>query len=218
MSEYPHAHVSSKLKDFIDKIPSTGIPEKVTYSELTARGFKSTNDRSILGVLKYLHLVDAEGIPTENWNLYQNKSSNKILLGTLIRSAYSDLFAMYPEAQARTDEEIRNFVASKTKVGEDTVARIVTTFKTLCEMADFTAADPQANTKGQRQEQTLGEVNDPVQAREASVKSPAFVQSSIAPVNVNIHIHLPEGDVQVASSLIKDVARYVLGRKIEDEV
>ena len=98
MSEYPYAHVSSKLKDFIDKIPGTGIPEKVTYNELTARGFKSTNDRTILGVLKHLHFVDAEGIPTENWNLYRNRSSNKALLGALIRSAYSELFAMYPEA------------------------------------------------------------------------------------------------------------------------
>ncbi len=220
MSEYTYAHVSSKLKDFIDKIPSTGIPEKVTYNELTARGFKSTNDRSILGVLKCLHFVDAEGIPTENWNSYRNKSSNKTLLGTLIRSAYSELFAMYPEAQARTDEEIRNFIASKTKVGEDTVTRIVTTFKTLCEMADFTAADSQANTKEQElhQEQTLDEASDPVQAREASARNPALVQSSMVPVNVNIHIHLPEGDVQLARSLIKDVARYILERKMEDEV
>ncbi len=223
MSEYPYAHVSSKLRDFLERIPSTGVPEKVTYNELAARGFKSTNDRTILGVLKHLSLVDSEGAPTEHWNSYRNRSSNKSLLATLIRTAYSELFAMYPEAQERTDEEIRNFIASKTKVGEDSVQRIVTTFKTLCEMADFSVPEAQADAqiKGQepRRERDPNDVSDPVRVRELTEKPASSVQSSFAPVHFNIHIHLPEtDDVQASDTLIKSIARHILGRKTEDEV
>lgn len=222
MSEYPHAHVSLKLKDFLDKIPSTGIPDKVTYHELAARGFKSTNDRSILGVLKYLNLVDSEGIPTENWNLYRNRSNNKALLATLIRSAYSELFVMYPDAQERTDEEIRNFIASKTKVGEDSIQQIVTTFKTLCGMAGFdtpqTQADVQSEEQDLRREHTSDDINDSIQIR-GSLENPAVpVRAALDPIHIAIHIHLPAtNDVQAAEALIKSLARHILGRKIEDE-
>lgn len=222
MSEYPYAHVSSKLKDFLDKIPSTGIPDKVTYNEIAARGFKSTNDRSILGVLKYLSLVDSEGVPTENWNAYRNRSNNKALLATLIRDAYSELFVMYPEAQDRTDEEIRNFIASKTKVGEDSVQRIVTTFKTLCGMAGFDAPQTPADVQTEEQNQRRWPIPDDVGGLTQITGSPGNMASpgpsSPHPVYVDVHIHLPAtNDVQAADALIKSIARHILGRRMEDE-
>lgn len=222
MSEYPYAHVSSKLKDFLDKIPSTGIPDKVTYNELAARGFKSTNDRSILGVLKYLSLVDSEGVPTENWNAYRNRSNNKALLATLIREAYSELFVMYPEAQERTDEEIRNFIASKTKVGEDSVQRIVTTFKTLCGMAGFDApqipADVQTEEQDQRRQPAPDDIGGLTQTTGLLGGMASLSPSAPHPVHVDVHIHLPAtNDVQAADALIKSIARHILGRRMEEE-
>ena len=219
ISEYPYAHVSAKLKDFLDKIPSTGVPDKVTYNELAARGFKSTNDRSILGVLKFLTLVDAEGIPTEKWTAYRNKSNNKLLLGTLVQLSYSELFSMYPNAQERADEEIRNFIASKTKVGEDTIQRIVTTFKMLCSMSDFSShtsdAEPDEQDSGSEvsTDEALTDVS--VKQRATEIRLPA--RSTSVPITINIHIHLPETDgVKAAEGLIKNVAHYLLGREIED--
>ena len=222
MSEYPYSHVSSKIKDFLDKIPSTGTPDKVTYNELAARGFKSTNDRSILGVLKYLNLVDSEGVPTENWNLYRNRSNNKALLATLIRNAYSELFVMYPEAQERTDEEIRNFIASKTKVGEDSIQRIVTTFKTLCGMAVFDTPQPQANVQTEkqvlRQEPIVDDVDGSMPAREPVENIALPIRPTLHPIHIDIHIHLSAAsDVQATDALIKSLARHILGRKVEDE-
>lgn len=219
MSEYPYAHVSAKLKDFLDKIPSTGVPDKVTYNELAARGFKSTNDRSILGVLKFLDLVDAEGIPTENWISYRNKSSNKLLLASLVQHSYSELFSMYPNAQERADEEIRNFIASKTKVGEDTIQRIVTTFKMLCSMSDFSShtiiTEPEEQKPGS--ETSDDEALTDVSAKQKAIETATPVRSSLAPVNVSIHIHLPEIDgVEAAEGLIKSIAHYLLGREIEE--
>lgn len=219
MSEYPYAHVSAKIKDFLDKIPSTGVPDKVTYNELAARGFKSTNDRSILGVLKFLSLVDAEGIPTESWTSYRNKSSNKILLGTLVQTSYSELFSMYPNAQERADEEIRNFIASKTKVGEDTIQRIVTTFKTLCSMSDFsshaTVNEPEEQDSGS--ETSGDEASTDVWAKQKAIGIAIPARSSLVPLNVNIHIHLPETDsVEAAEGLIKSIAHHLLGRETEE--
>ncbi len=222
MSEYPYAHVASKMKDFLERIPSTGIPVKVTYNELVARGFKSTNDRRILGVLKNLALVDAEGIPTEHWNSYRNRSRNKKLLAMLIRNAYSELFSMYPEAQERSDEEIRNFIASKTKVGEDSLQRIVSTFNVLCAMADFsgldnTQSDVQANHEGPRWERAPEEVTSSEQTQKSSEIAFQLRSPLVSPVHINIHIHLPEtADAQTTDAFIQSIARHILNRNINN--
>lgn len=222
MSEYPYMHVASKMKDFMEKIPSMGTPEKVTYNELAARGFRSTNDRSILSVLKHIKLVDVEGIPTVHWNSYRDRSNNKTLLAMLVRDAYSELFAMYPEAQERADQELRNFVASKTKVGEDTIQRIVSTFKMLCGLADFSTKSFESDASDNRQELPT---QDFAQSDSVVVPSIASEQSTIhsahavtTPVVVNINIHLPEtGDIALADALFRSISRHILGRDMKED-
>ncbi len=216
MSEYPYAHVSAKLKDFLDKIPSTGVPDKVTYNELAARGFKSTNDRSILSVLKFLVLVDNEGVPTENWTLYRNKGNNKLLLAELTRKSYLELFAMYPNAYERTDEEIRNFIASKTKVGEDTIQRIVTTFKMLCSMSEFSTVsdEPEDLGRGEKPANPAEQTTDGL-TKQKSIETAVSIPASVAQVSINLHIHLPETEsAEAAAGLIRSIAHYLLGREV----
>lgn len=222
MSEYPYMHVASKMKDFMEKIPSTGTPEKVTYNELAARGFRSTNDRSILGVLKHIKMVDTEGVPTANWNSYRDRSNNKTLLAMLVRDAYSELFAMYPEAEERADQELRNFVASKTKVGEDTIQRIVSTFKMLCGLADFSTKNSDSDASDNQQELPA---QDFAQSYSVAVPSAASEQAIIqsaravtTPVVVNINIHLPEtSDIALVDALFKSISRHLLGRDIKED-
>jgi hypothetical protein len=53
MADFPYSPHAAKLKQFLDHVQKAGVPEKVTIKYLEKVGFKSTNDRYILGILKF---------------------------------------------------------------------------------------------------------------------------------------------------------------------
>jgi hypothetical protein len=141
-ADFPYNTNPASLRKFLEKIRAVGVPEKVTIAYLASLGFKSTNDRPIIPALKLLGFVDGSGVPTETWQRYRPKETAGAVLAEAIRSAYSELFGIYPDAERKDNEALRNYFSTQTKVGESTLNLIVRTFKTLCEMADFSAAPP----------------------------------------------------------------------------
>jgi hypothetical protein len=137
MSTFSYSVVPNNVKKFIQQIPTTGVPTKVSITELSSRGFKSSNDRTIIPVLKSLQLVDTSGVPTEVWQQMRDKSVFASILGKQIVTAYSDLFSTFPDAHKRTDEELQNFFGTKTKAGARVIQLTVATFKVLVSMADM---------------------------------------------------------------------------------
>ena len=65
MPDFPYTPNPASLRRFFEKIPSTGVPDKVTLQVLNSLGFTSSNDRYILPVLKALKFVDGSGVPTQ---------------------------------------------------------------------------------------------------------------------------------------------------------
>ena len=139
MAEFPYLPNSATLERFFNTIQSTGRPQKVTYKWLATVGFTSSNDRSIISILKALHFVDDSRVPTDRWMEYRNKEQSKGILASAIKEAYSTLFETYPDAYRKDDEALRNFFSSSTTVGEGTVSFMVRTFKALVLLADFEA-------------------------------------------------------------------------------
>ena len=70
MAEYVYTTVPGKLKALFTKLREVGVPQKATSQWLKSIGFMSSNDASLLGVLKFVGLVDASGIPTPKWSSY----------------------------------------------------------------------------------------------------------------------------------------------------
>lgn len=141
-AEFPYITNPANLRKFLEKIRTVGVPEKVTIAYLASLGFKSTNDRPILSTMKFLDFVDGSGGPTETWQRYRPKETAGAVLAEAIRTAYSELFSMYPDAERKDNEALRNYFSTHTKVGEATLNLILRTFKALCDMADFSAAPP----------------------------------------------------------------------------
>ena len=121
----------------MEKIPSIGIPDKVTLKDLFTLDFKSSNDRSILPILKFLKFLDSSGIPTERYRKYRDKSLSKKVLGEAINEGYKDLFKVYPDASEKDHHSLHNFFSTHTGLGERAIKSIVETFKALCSMADL---------------------------------------------------------------------------------
>jgi len=141
VAKYPYLANSGSLKRFISEIQSTGVPDKVTQDELASRGFKSTNDRPIISVLKFINFLDGSAKPTENWINYRDKQQSRSVIASCIKTAYSELFNLYPNAHEKDAEALRNFFSTRIDGGDKVLTQTVGTFRALSELGDFTAAD-----------------------------------------------------------------------------
>ncbi len=74
MAEFPYSPHAANVKRFLDHVQKAVVPEKVTLNYLKKVGF-SSNDRYILGILKFLGFVDACGMPTKTWTDYRNRQA-----------------------------------------------------------------------------------------------------------------------------------------------
>ncbi len=182
MAEFPYTITPANLKEFLKHIQSAGVPEKVNQTYLEQVGFKSKNDRNIVGILKFIGFLDPNGVPTGVWTNYRNKSAAGVILASAIRSGYSDLFNTYPDANRKDNEALRDYFSAHTKVGDRALVAIVGTFKTLCEQADFEGAEPERTELPT----TLDRKGGPAASRTTQPGAP-----SVPAININIQLQLP---------------------------
>jgi hypothetical protein len=181
MAEFAYLLVPTSLKKFMQHIKPAGIPAKLTHIYLEGAGFKSTNDRAIIGVMKFIGFVDSSGVPTEKWTAYRSTAQGPVVLAAAIRDAYADLFNTYPDAYRRDVEALRNYFSTHTKVGDKALSAIVNTFKALCELANFDATPPaERNNVPPKVVETILQNQPP--------------SSAAMTINLNIQLSLPATD------------------------
>jgi hypothetical protein len=137
LTDYASTQNVGTLKDFLGKIPSLGVPDKLTVEKLASYGYTSNNDRPIIGVLKFIGFLDSTGAPTDKYAGFRNTNKQKAVMASCLRTAYSELFSTFPDADRKDVEALTNFFRANTKTGDATLRNIVGTFRTLCEFADF---------------------------------------------------------------------------------
>ena len=116
MVDYAYTAVTGKLKQLLAKIRTVGVPSKVTQAWLKSIGFTSSNDGTMIGVLKFVGLIDANNIPTPRWNSYRG-AHYRAVLGEAIRSGYADLFAVYPDANTRSVADLSHVFSTSSSGG-----------------------------------------------------------------------------------------------------
>lgn len=181
MADFPYTTNPAKIRPLLDKVKSSGKPDNVTFKTLQAWGFKSTNDRPLLAILKFVGLLDSSGTPTPLWTSYRSDKSGKSVLAQAIRTSYSDLFKLYPDANRKDNEALRHYFSTNTSVGSDTLNFIVATFRRLCDLADF-EAEPVETTSA---EPPSGE------PATASIRTSTGKTGQSFVLNLNIQLTLP---------------------------
>jgi hypothetical protein len=126
---------------YFDAIVNAQPPDRFSNKFLEGLGFKSTNDRLIIGVLKDLGFLDSDAKPTPRYFAYLDRSQSARVLADGIREAFSDLFAIRTTANEFNVEEVRDklrtlYAGTKS---DELIKRISVMFVALCEIADFTA-------------------------------------------------------------------------------
>ena len=135
---YPYVASPDKLKSLLKKIAGVGIPPKLDTKFLKTLGFTSSNDRRMLGAVKFIGLADGKGNTTDLWKELRTDSKTAIAKG--VHQGYADLFLHFPDAHLKDDEALRTFFSAQTSLGKQAVAKTMKTFKAFRELGDFSAA------------------------------------------------------------------------------
>jgi hypothetical protein len=139
VSEFCYTTVPGKIKTLMGKLREVGVPKKVTVQWLKRLGFTSSNDSSLVGVLKQIDLVDSTNVPTARWTHYRGADHKKVL-GEAIRHGYADLYAVYPDAHQRSQTDLDHVFSTQSSGGKQVITKTISTFKSLVELADFSSS------------------------------------------------------------------------------
>jgi Family of unknown function (DUF5343) len=212
-SDYPYTLTVGKFKEFMLKIREIGVPEKANTIWLPTVGFKSKNHRVFISILKFVEFIDGSGIPTENWKTYRQSGHGNILANAL-RNAYADLFAIYSDANSRSVDELKDFFSSKKpSAGKSALAQTVSTFKALCELADFSGENenvvPLAGTAN------ANAINQPTMnlpPQPSANPSPSSATTPSVHIDIQIHISADAKPNQI-DQIFKSMAEHLYDRK-----
>jgi hypothetical protein len=202
LGKYPYILNTGKLREFFEKIPKMGVPSKITTRTLPTLGFKSTNDRPIISILKYVDFLDSSGTPNQNYKDFRDSTKAGSILATELKKSYSELFELYPNACDKDEKALKDFFAPTTDAGEQVVIATVSTFKVLCGFADFKGI-----AKGEEEEK-----GEDKQSKEESGGKPQPQATGVI-LNVNIQITLPEThDALVYDNIFKAIKNNLISR------
>jgi len=147
LGKYPYILNTGSLRKFLEMIPKIGTPPKITQHSLPTIGFKSNADRPIVPILKFIGFLDEANAPTQSYRDFKTSNKAGAVMASALRTAYADLFEIYPDAFGKDDKTLKDFFTPTTDAGEQVVETTVATFKVLCSFADFKAVLKESESK-----------------------------------------------------------------------
>lgn len=130
---------SKNLEGILDAMKTARAPEKFTVRFLENLGYKSTNDRLVIGVLKALGMLTEDGKPVDRYFRFLDQTQSAIVLAEGIEEAYADLFRIDINAQDLEQSVVvsKFRTLSQGQYSEAVVSNMARTFVALCNLADF---------------------------------------------------------------------------------
>jgi Family of unknown function (DUF5343) len=204
MTDVVYTTVPGKIGSLLTKIRSVGVPTKVTNGWLKTIGFTSSNDGSLIGVLKVVNLIDQSGVPTPTWSQYRG-ANHKEILGQAIRDGYSELYAVYPNAHEHPNIDLENVFSTSTKGGKQVISKIVSTFRGLADQATFDATDAEnLNIKADALHVPVG------QAPSKSAAAPTGAPRPSLHIDLQVHIS-PDSTPEQIEQIFASMAKHLYG-------
>ncbi len=205
MADFAYTTVPGKIKRLLAKIREVGVPQKVTVQWLKTVGFRSSNDASLIGVLKFIGFMDSSGVPTSKWTQYRG-ANYKQVLGEAIREGYAELFAVYPEANQRTQADLAHVFSTSSSGGKQVIGKTESTFRALAEQADFGPVDERTDLH-----MTSGPLHTPAVPAPSTIEHAPLQWPSL---HIDIQVHIsPEASVEQIEQVFASMAKHLYGAK-----
>jgi hypothetical protein len=194
-----YMYTVKNLPQMFEALQKAQVPPRFTHDFLRSLGFKSTNDRAFINVLKGLGFLDGNAMATQFYREFRDKKAAPLVLANQLRQAYKGLFLADDNAQDLSVEDLKGKLATLTGKDESVVKKMASTFKALASLADF-------------KEQSLRTADD---HGEEPVESPALEQVTPRPAALSfshtIYINLPATrDIAVFDAIFKSIREHLL--------
>lgn len=199
---FPYTTEPKALRRLMSEIPKRPKPPKLDLAKLQAWDVsKNNNARTAINVLKKIGLLNESGVPAESYVEFMKTGAGPGVLASRLREVYRPLFESAHAPQSESDDELKKLFHIHSGGGDDAMRLQIQTFKALADHANFTdAATPDGK---------------PVTGAATSTPSRAG-GAPLPPVQVDLHIHLPENKTtRDYEAIIQDIAKYIYGRQID---
>lgn len=207
MEEIKYSTVPGKIKTLFKKIRTTGVPPTVDKKWLGSIGLTKSSDASLLSILKFLKFVDDSGKPMEIWNECRSSNKSKSVIGKVVRKAYSGLFNTYPNAHVQSEEDVKNYMLSRTGKSERVIELMYQTFSNLCSLGDFTGRpEPKKGDETEKPKEEPEQTSD-----EMDIEKIYKGFGEPVTININIQLTLPETkDIEVYNKFFESLQKYLI--------
>ena len=137
--DYTYVYSAGQISQVLDKIKSTGRPDKLTTTYVKDTWvLKNAQFSAVVELLKDMKFLNSDGTPTELYAEFQNPNLEKVALAKGTKNAYNKLFKAYPNAQNLSKSELEGYLKQQTGADGSVVSKIYGTVKKLMSLSDFT--------------------------------------------------------------------------------
>lgn len=200
--------VSTKnFEGIMNSIISARAPDRFTNKFLEDLGYKSSNDRLIVGVLKALGFLQDTGEPTQRYYDFLDQTQSKKVMAIGIQEAYEDLFNLNKNAYSLTNDEVKNKLKTITQgqKGQKVIENMARTFRVLCDYADWSDL-----TVSKPEKKPIVEEEKLDEDKSASIVEKKNASNSVGLV-YTIQIHLPEtSNMSVYDAIFQSIKKHLL--------
>ena len=140
--EVPYMMSVTNLHKILDAIQRAGAPEVFHLDFLKDLGFKASNDRGAVKLLKYLGFLDGSGRPQASYREFMDHTKSKSILANRMRAAFDDLFTADRNANTKSVEQLKGWFKTKTGAGDAVAQKMASTFRSLATYATWDGAPP----------------------------------------------------------------------------
>lgn len=208
---------TKNFEGIMNSILGARAPERFTNKFLEDLGYKSSNDRLIVGVLKSLGLLNETGEPTQRYYDFLDQTQSKKIIAIGIQEAYEDLFNLKKDAQNMSQEDVKNKLKTLTQgsKGDKVIESMARTFKTLCDYAEWSdiSVTPQTDKVAKSCDNIPSEIEGvgEQQLLLDNVEKKQSKQSNQFGLYYNIQIHLPETtNMAVYDAIFQSIKKHLM--------
>lgn len=192
---------TNRIPDLFTKIRDGQAPEAFTQQLLKDWGFKSTNDRPFIQLLKALGFLSSDGKPTQRYHDYRDHSRSKTVMAQALRDSYGDIFLIKERPSTADRAAIKGKFKSFHNASDNVAGLMTKTFMALLPLADFSTSSVPKQIE--KQEEQRSESSD-------AAAKPAIKFGSGSGLHYNIQIHLPATkDVEVYNAIFKSLREHL---------
>ena len=203
MGEFPpYISAYNRIEKYFASIKKAQVPSKFSVDYLkTILGFKSSNDRALISLLKRLKFIGSSNVPTESYKQFRNDTKSKAVMAAAIKVAFQDLYQTNEYVHELKESELKELIKQRTGVADNDgkLVMAVGTFINLRKLADF--------KHGELPEEPENENN------EVDSAPPQFtsIGKNNLGISYTINLNLPATtDIEVFNAIFRSLKEHLL--------